>query len=528
MHMKKHTTPMHSGVIRLFIHPFDFDYDIQTLVRSFYPQGKIKLLKGIFPAEDSHTVRGQEILLQIHLLEEEVKAELYHQQALLGSCQEQISGKEGESWHKDADRSQDSFRNRYKNVVKRVVFTCLSKYGPGLSSFPKQIPAWGTMTGVRPAKIAMQLLEKGKSPEEVEKELQDIYCCSREKAKLLLTVAEKEMKLLSRIPYEDGYSLYIGIPFCPTTCLYCSFTSYPIARYKEYTESYLTALKKEIRVMGEKMSHKQLHTVYVGGGTPTSLEAYQLEDLLGFLQKAFDFTHVREFTVEAGRPDSITREKLDVLRQQGVTRISVNPQTMKEETLQCIGRHHTVEQTKEAFLLAREAGFDNINMDLIAGLPGETIEDFAKTLEEIAGLNPDSVTIHSLVVKRASELRSRREEGEFSEGSDVDAMLGLGERFAGEKGYYPYYMYRQKNKAGHAGKSAQENIGFAREGKECLYNIFIMEEKQTILALGAGASTKLYHRENGRVERIENVKNVEDYVRRIDEMIGRKMEADNE
>ena len=514
-------------MIGIYLQPFDFDYDIQSLIRSFYPREQLHM--AAWDGED-FTPDEDELTVTVQMEDDAVTAMLFLSKkgypvghhTLLGITAEMVCKKDSESWHKDADKSENSFRTKYKNIVKRVLFDACVSYGIDTDAMKKQIPAWGTMTGVRPTKIAMKYIEQGMSPVEAETVLKEEYRCSEKKAKLSLNIAKREKRLLDFAGCEDGYSLYIGIPFCPTTCLYCSFTSYPVGKYESLIEDYLSALKKEITEMAEVMRGKPLTAVYFGGGTPTSLTAGQLGGLLQAVKHAFDFSSVREFTVEAGRPDSITEEKLQVLKEYGVTRISVNPQTMKEETLECIGRRHTAEQTKEAFYLAKKAGFDNINMDLIIGLPDESPEDFVRTLEEIKQLNPDSITIHSLVVKRASMLRSRREEGEFTASADMDAMLEIGEQFAREQGYEPYYMYRQKNKAGHAGSSTQENIGYAREGKECLYNILIMEEKQSILALGAGASTKLYQKEKNRVERLENVKSVQDYIQRIDEMIERK------
>ena len=270
---------------------------------------------------------------------------------------------------------------------------------------------------------------------------------------------------------------------------------------------------------------KELASIYIGGGTPTALDAGQLSRLLDALHRYFPVGKSIEFTVEAGRPDSITEEKLKVLHGYGTGRISVNPQTMQQKTLDIIGRRHTARQAADAFNLARKTGFGNINMDLITGLPGENIKDFQDTLSQIKELAPDSLTIHSLVVKRASKLREKIQEDGAEDGSRalyMEEMFNLGQQFAKENGYHPYYMYRQKNSAGCVGSTGQENVGYAKEGKECLYNILIMEEKQTILALGAGASTKLYHVGTGQTERIENVKNVSGYIGRIGEMIGRK------
>jgi oxygen-independent coproporphyrinogen-3 oxidase len=288
----------------------------------------------------------------------------------------------------------------------------------------------------------------------------------------------------------------------------------------------LTALEKEIRVCGKRLQGQRLTSVYVGGGTPTTLSPQQLDELFSVLRESFNLSEALEITVEAGRPDSITKEKLLALKRAGVDRISVNPQTMQEDTLRRIGRKHSVAQVREVFLMARECGFDNINMDLIVGLPEETVEDFADTLRQVELLDPDSITIHSLVIKRASKLReildAEAAMPEKERAVEMEKMMELGRAFAKKHGYAPYYMYRQKNSAGYAGSTGQENIGFAREGKECLYNILIMEEMQSILAVGAGASTKCYDRQSQLVSRVENVKSVTDYINRIDEMLERK------
>lgn len=296
-------------------------------------------------------------------------------------------------------------------------------------------------------------------------------------------------------------------------------------------DDYVAALQREIKGTAKLMQGKRLTSVYMGGGTPTTLSPEQLRTVIKTMQEYFPMDTSVEFTVEAGRPDSITEDKLLALRECGVDRISVNPQTMQQKTLDLIGRRHTVDQTIQAFELARKLGFTNINMDLIIGLPGEELSDFEDTLRQVGQLAPDSLTIHSLVIKRASRLRSVLEEqgalGETEQirGRRMEQMLARGEQFAGEQGYLPYYMYRQKNSAGHAGSGGQENIGYAKPGSECLYNILIMEEMQSIVALGAGASTKKYHSDRGQVSRIENVKSVTDYISRVDEMIERKRHA---
>ena len=390
--------------------------------------------------------------------------------------------------------------------------------------------AWGILTGIRPTKIMMNGLEEGKEDKQIVREMKEYYLMTKEKAKLGLQIARREKELLEKLDYQDGYSLYVGIPFCPTTCIYCSFTSYPLASFQKQVEPYLEALLREITAVADHMRDKKLNTIYIGGGTPTTLSPEQLEFLLSHLEQSFSYDNLLEFTVEAGRPDSITREKLEVLTHHPVSRISINPQTMQQKTLDLIGRRHTVEDVRTVYQAARDLGFDNINMDLIAGLPGETPEDMEDTLKEIKKLDPDNLTIHSLAVKRASKLRQmeefRRSEGEERRmAAELEVMIHMGAQCAGEMGMTPYYLYRQKNIAGNF-----ENVGYAKVDKAGIYNILIMEEKQSIVACGAGASTKVVCRDSGipggtnRIERVENVKDLKEYISRIDEMIERKGE----
>ena len=347
--------------------------------------------------------------------------------------------------------------------------------------------------------------------------MKEAYFTSQEKAELAVKTAVHERELLGTLDYENGYSLYAGIPFCPTTCLYCSFTSFPIDRWKGRMGLYLDALVREMKATAEMMGGKGPDSVYFGGGTPTSLTAGELDWLFGRLEETFDLRGIKELTVEAGRPDSITREKLAVLKRHGVTRISINPQTMKQATLDLIGRRHTVEMVKDCFAMAREEGFDNINMDLIVGLPEEGLEDVKATMEEIRRLNPDGITVHSLAIKRAARLNTMKEVYKDLKITGTQEMIDLTARYATEMGMEPYYLYRQKNMAGNF-----ENVGYARPGKACLYNILIMEEMQTIAACGAGTTTKMLYREENRIERAENVKDVEQYIERVDEMVERK------
>jgi len=362
----------------------------------------------------------------------------------------------------------------------------------------------------------MALLEQGWKNSQIAEYMRNTYYTSREKTALAVMIANRERYILRNINYENGYSLYVGIPFCPSICLYCSFSSSPIHLWKSRVEDYLDALCKEIDQTAKIFAGRELNTVYIGGGTPTTLEPEQLDRLLTRLEERFDYSHLQEFTVEAGRPDTITREKFQVLLDHGITRISINPQTMNQKTLDIIGRKHTVEETVQAFALARSMGFDNINMDLIVGLPGEGKEEVRQTMEALRKLDPDSVTVHSLALKRATRLNLFKDEYQEISFQNSSEIMDMTARYCQEAGLAPYYLYRQKNMAGNF-----ENVGYAREGKEGIYNILIMEEVQSILALGAGASTKLVY-EKDRIERIENVKDIKNYIERIDEMIERK------
>lgn len=415
-------------------------------------------------------------------------------------------------WDEYEDEAQQmaSGKKEARNVFKRMMYGMLKKLTG------RELP-WGTLTGVRPTKIVYTLLEDGKNDREIKDYLKKEYYVSEKKGDLAIKVASNEKRLLEKLDYNNGYSLYAGIPFCPTTCLYCSFTSYPLAVWKDRVDTYVDAMLKELEFTSRLMKDKKLDTFYMGGGTPTTLEPEQLDRVLSFFEEHFDTTGLKEHTIEAGRPDSITRDKLLIMKKHGVDRISINPQTMNDDTLKLIGRHHTVEQIKEAFTLARECGFDNINMDLIIGLPGETREHIERTMREVALLAPDSLTVHSLAIKRAARLNIFWEKYKDYAMVNTDDIINMTADCAAAMGMEPYYLYRQKNMAGNF-----ENVGYSKPGREGIYNILIMEEKQTIMAVGAGASTKVVFPEENRIERVENVKDVTTYIENIDEMIDRK------
>ena len=363
--------------------------------------------------------------------------------------------------------------------------------------------------------IGRRLLEEGKTDKECLAFLTEDYLVMPHKAALALKVAKAERKILDNRPEE--ISLYIGIPFCPTRCLYCSFTAYPLHQYKNRVDEYLDAMFRELDWLAAYSRSFVMKNIYIGGGTPTSLNEAQLERLLQKVEELFHPDESMEYTVEAGRPDTITREKLRLLKEYGVNRISINPQTMNDKTLRAVGRKHTVEDIRRVFREAREEGHQNINMDLILGLPGEDAADVRNTMEEIMKLAPDNVTMHTLAVKRASRLREELAQHDMTTAEALEEMLDISAEYAERMGMEPYYMYRQKNMVGNF-----ENVGYCHPGKEGIYNVQIMEEKQTILAAGAGASTKTVDPETDRIERVFNVKSIEDYIGRIEEMIERK------
>ncbi len=398
-------------------------------------------------------------------------------------------------------------RSTAKTALKQALYGILCR------ASGRTLP-WGTLTGIRPTKIATAMLNAGKSGDEVLRHMEGDLLCSPGKAALSLEIARREKEILDRVG-TGGWSLYVGIPFCPTTCLYCSFTSFPFAKYRGRIGEYLDALEKELDWAAETFRGQPLHTVYFGGGTPTTPEPPELMRLLRMVADKFDLSHCLEWTVEAGRPDSVTPEKLDVLRSFPVTRLSVNPQTMHQKTLDLIGRRHTVDDVRRAYQLAREKGFDDINMDLIVGLPGETDADVYETVREVSAMRPDNVTVHSLALKRAARLNLEHSLYEDLRMENSDEVMDACREMLGEIGLRPYYLYRQKNMAGN-----QENTGYARAGAEGLYNVLIMEEVESIVALGAGATSKRV--QGSLITRAENVKNVDVYLSNVEEMIERK------
>lgn len=377
---------------------------------------------------------------------------------------------------------------------------------------------WGVLEGIRPVKLARKLINQGISSAAAVESFMHEYGATREKAELAVKIAEIEAPLINSMN-PRGISLYVGIPFCPTRCLYCSFVSNSGDKSMRLIPEYIKCLKKEIAYTAEivKANKNVVETVYIGGGTPTTLSADMLAELLSSLYEEFDLSKVKEFTVEAGRPDTITEEKLKIIKSFGIDRISINPQSMNNATLKIIGRKHSADEIRKAMYLARNCEIGTVNMDIIAGLPEESLDMFKYTVEAVEALKPENTTVHTMSIKRSSRLNELLADYKLTQGSLVAEMVDFAREVLTADGKNPYYLYRQKNMLGNL-----ENVGYSTAGRESLYNIYIMEEVQTIISLGSGGVTKTVDRSTDRIERIFNVKEPKDYIERIDEMLHRK------
>lgn len=473
----------------------NFDYETEKLARIFLPFEKIE----IFHEEI------KEGNVAVCIVEEYTDgAEITSKLSLFGKTAQ---------FSESIDRSEtniESFEKKCERVVATTLFDCFSLV-TGYRS------PWGILTGVRPARLFSRTVSALGDTKAKERFLNELYV-SENKISLCEEAHNGEGKIIS-LSRPESFSLYVSIPFCPSRCNYCSFVSHSVEKAGELIPDYIEHLcieLKETAKIVESIGLK-LETVYVGGGTPTSIKPEFLDKVLKTIRENFDMSSVLEFTVEAGRPDTVTREKLNVIKENGATRISINPQTMNDDVLINIGRKHTAEQMREAFKLAREVGFDNINTDLIAGLSGDTIESFKSSVEEILKLSPESVTVHSLSMKRASSLTVKGELPDIKAGVEATQMVEYARTRLTQSGIKPYYMYRQSKTVGNL-----ENVGYAKQGKECLYNVYIMDETHTILACGASAVTKLREPEGENIERIFNYKYPYEYISRFDDMLQRK------
>ena len=377
---------------------------------------------------------------------------------------------------------------------------------------------WGKVTGIRPVKIARTMLKDGKSEMDFINHFKTELDVSDEKTMLTLDIALREIGVLKDIDSND-ICIYVGVPFCKTRCLYCSFVTNSAANNQKYMPDFVKCVKYEIEYTAKLLKNTGYRIVglYFGGGTPTTLSASDLKDIFKKCFDSFELDNLREFTVEAGRPDTIDREKLMVMKESGVTRISINPQTMNDKILEVIGRSHTVDDIYDSFKLARECGFDNINMDLIAGLPTESFEQFKNSVNKVIELEPECITVHTMSIKRGSRLHEQLGDYALTDEEVVREMVEYSYQKLLENEYFPYYLYRQKHMVGDF-----ENIGYSKNGYECLYNIMIMEETNSIVSVGCGGVTKIVNLPNDRIERVFNVKEAMDYVTRIDEMCKRK------
>lgn len=433
-----------------------------------------------------------------------------------------LTTREGEVFLADAEKEiplglseKEAFKLQ-KNVVSRAYLTVLQDW-TGI------VQKWGILTGVRPTKLLHKRLREGVERKAAHNELKEQYLISDEKIELMQHIVDRQLAVIPDL-YElkNEVSIYIGIPFCPTKCAYCTFPAYAINGRQGSVDSFLGGLHYEIRQIGDwlKKNNIKITTVYYGGGTPTSITAEEMDMLYEEVQASFpDVKNIREVTVEAGRPDTITPEKLEVLKKWNIDRISINPQSYIQETLKAIGRHHTVEETIDKFHLARDMGMNNINMDLIIGLPGEGTKEFAHTLAESEKLMPESLTVHTLSFKRASEMTKNKDKYKVADRSEIEKMMNMAEAWTKQHNYAPYYLYRQKNILGNL-----ENVGYALPNQESLYNIIIMEEQQTIIGLGCGASSKFIDPETGVITQFSNPKDPKSYNDSFAEYADKKIE----
>ncbi len=464
----------------------DFEYEVQATAKIFISGVRFELCRGEQKPEAENY-----ILTRFDAQKQMLSVEIY------------LHGKSySESVPADSQKSVQEYQ------LCQLVYI-------GLRVLTGYQPPWGMLTGIRPVRMIQDMLEQGKTDIQVCKELSRKYFVSDEKLNLAIRTAQIQRSLLPHSLKEIG--LYISIPFCPTRCSYCSFVSHSIESAGNLIPAYVEKLCKEIKILGELIQKYDLsvQSIYIGGGTPTAISASELKQVMEAVQNYIDLMHIKEYTVEAGRPDTITEEKLLVIREMKADRISVNPQTLQDSVLKEIGRCHTAQQAVEAFQLARKLGFHNINMDLIAGLPSDTYEGFQDTLQKATQLQPDSITVHTLTVKRAGNLY-HDDNYQNTEISVIEKMTEYSVRELLSSGYQPYYLYRQKNTLGNL-----ENVGYAKLGKENLYNILIMDDRQTILGAGCGASSKIIL-PDGNLTRVMNYKFPYEYIHRFEELMQKK------
>lgn len=466
-----------------------FHYEMENLLRVFFPE-KITVSEEIPENEDYCLTEldGSSVSVKVRLIGKEysVRGEFSLSNRL-------------------TDDTEESYLERKMALLMFELLCDITDY----------TPPWGILTGVRPAKLMSNLCQKHGELWAITY-FTDELKVSEEKTALALSVAKKEAPIIDGSA-PDSYSLYVSVPFCPTRCSYCSFISHSNESAKKLIPEYVEKLCEELEVTGRiaKGLNLKLESIYIGGGTPSVLTAEQLKRVTDAISRNFDVPSVREYTIEAGRPDSTTKEKLEVMKSCGCTRISINPQTFNDDVLREIGRNHSSQMTLDCFSDAREVGFTNINTDLIAGLPTDTLESYERTLDKAIELSPENITVHTLALKRSSNIVT--ESRKTNSGIVACEMLSLTQKRLTEAGYVPYYMYRQSKCLGNL-----ENVGWTKAGYECLYNVYMMEECHTVLAVGAGAVIKLKAPESKEIERIFNYKYPYEYISGFDEIIRRK------
>lgn len=480
--------------MNIYIDNHKFHYEIENLCRLFFPNSKFKIIKDEKPQQEEEFIYTN-IYLEDNNAVINAKVRLF----------ERVEEKYTQVSVNDSD-----FENECERQLAIILFEILTDI-TGIK------PPWGILTGIRPVKL-MRKLVKEKGLNETIEYFKRVFKVSEEKTNLCFETMLNEQKIIA-LSNSKSFSLYISIPFCPSRCTYCSFVSQSIEKATRLIPEYVRLLCKEIEFTAEIANELKLRleSVYIGGGTPTTLSPSEMGELINTIKKNFDMSFCKEITVEAGRSDTVTDEILSVLKYFGVSRISINPQTLNDDILKCIGRKHTAKQTIEAFNLARKYKFDNINMDLIAGLPNESYESFANSIDEICKMTPESITIHTLSMKKASTLTEKGNKLYVDDSIRTSKMLKYVSKVLKDNDYIPYYLYRQSRMVGN-----QENVGWSKQGKECIYNVYVMDETHTILACGAGAVTKLKQPGGDYLERIFNYKFPYEYISSFDEMIKRK------
>lgn len=500
---KKCTTRTYSEksgdkLINILIEGHPYEHDLFELIRVFFPGKEI-----VFVGDNQYESVNEELFIHSSLVEQIdnnlAVSRVYSYGGLIKEVVVDIS---------DIYIQGISRRKIIKNAIKKSIYDSL------VFLVNSEVP-WGILTGIRPIKVSHDLINSNKDTSDVKRILMNEFRIYEEKAQLMIDIAMSQRKHIYPLD-ENKYSLYIGIPFCPSRCSYCSFPAFAIGNNYDKVDKYVNTLIYEIKRVKEMMENKWLNTVYIGGGTPTSIRPKDLERIIATVKESFKFENIKEFTVEAGRPDTLNLEMLKMLKSMEIGRISINPQTMNSNTLKRIGRNHDMDSIISSYNMAKDLGFDTINMDIILGLPGEDVEDVAKTLEQIEKLNPDNLTVHTLALKRGSKLSSNEDDhGEASH--EIKKMLEITETKAAAMDMFPYYLYRQKQMVGNL-----ENIGYSKLNKESIYNISMMEEKETIIGAGLGAVSKIYSPRDNTIKRLPNFKDLTEYSSRIDELINKK------